>query len=172
MAFHMCDALFEVENGYTYVDNWLISCDTSKTAITGVRKGTVGIAASAFKDCSAVTTVELPASIQYVGSIAFYDCKNITSATVPAAAVSEINKTQLKTLVIISGEVLGSFDLLGANQLERITLPKTITEIEGGALFACESLKDIYYEGTESEWADVKKSNWEYSKLVIHFSEA
>ena len=48
-AFYDCDGVIEIENGISYVDGWIVDCDTSLTDII-LRETVRGIAGSAFSD--------------------------------------------------------------------------------------------------------------------------
>lgn len=55
-----------------------------------------------------------------------------------------------------------------------LTLPSTITDIGRRAFLNCTKLTDVYYNGTEEEWANVNIStgNDPLENAQIHFSEA
>ena len=44
----------------------------------------------------------------------------------------------------------------GCSSLKRITIPKRVTSILRATFEGCTSLTDVYYEGSEEEWAKVK----------------
>lgn len=58
--------------------------------------------------------------------------------------------------------------------IETITIPKSVTTIGENALAGCESLTDIYYAGSESEWQNIGYPN-AYNELEgknIHYNHA
>ena len=50
----------------------------ANTSIT-IKEGTLGIAGSAFSDCSGLTSVTIPSSVTSIGASAFRDCSGLTS---------------------------------------------------------------------------------------------
>ncbi len=79
-AFFGCDKIFETENGVSYVDKWVIACDTSVTSVN-LRANTVGIGSSAFEDCSSLTSVTIGNGVTSIGRSAFRYCSSLTSIT-------------------------------------------------------------------------------------------
>ena len=57
------------------------------------------------------------------------------------------------------------------DSLTSVTIPSSVTEIEGGAFFDHGSLLNVYYEGSEAQW---KAINFEFSdelsKATIHYN--
>ena len=77
-AFFGCSGIINVENGISYVDKWIIDCDTEITSAT-LRADTVGIANFAFEDCSGLTSITIPDSVTSIGRRAFESCLRLTS---------------------------------------------------------------------------------------------
>jgi len=55
-AFKGCSSLIQKEHGVSYVDKWVIDCDTDVTSVI-LRENTVGIAYSVFSNCTELNTV-------------------------------------------------------------------------------------------------------------------
>ena len=88
-AFSGCGGIIQIENGVSYVDDWVIDCDESVTSVQ-LREGARGIAGYAFSGCSGLTSITIPDSVTSIGYGAFYACSGLTvSATEhsPIAAV-------------------------------------------------------------------------------------
>ena len=86
-AFSGCSGIIQKENGVSYVDKWVIDCDTSVTSVT-LRANTVGIGDYAFCYCSRLTSITIPEGVTSIGSGAFYDCSRLTSITIPDSVTS------------------------------------------------------------------------------------
>ena len=58
----------------------------------------------------------------------------------------------------------------GCRNLKRITIPRRISYIGPGTFEGCDSLEDVYYEGTPEEWKKVsivcKKHEIEFGPLI------
>lgn len=112
-AFDGCDALKVKENGLTYVDRWVLDCDTDITEIIW-KNGTVGIASSAFEGCTALTVIAVPDSVAHVGFYVFDGCTAIEQ-----------------------------YFFQGCTKLESVALPNTITKIGEMAFGGCRALTNL-----------------------------
>ena len=81
----------------------------------------------AFKDCSRLTSLTLPAGITSIGRNAFSGCSGLTSLTLPAG-ITSIGRN--------------AFD--GCSGLTSLTLPAGITSISDKAFYGCSGLASIY----------------------------
>ena len=77
-AFSGCTNLIQKENGVSYVDKWVIECDTSVSEVI-LRNGTVGIGDHAFEYCTELTSVTIPETLTSIGEYAFRACNKLTS---------------------------------------------------------------------------------------------
>lgn len=78
-AFDGCTNLIKEENGIYYVDKWVIACDISLTQVT-LKSDTKGIAAGAFEDCKALSSIVLPDGLIAINTDAFMSCTSLASA--------------------------------------------------------------------------------------------
>ena len=95
---------------------------TSLTLPAGITE----INSGAFYGCSGLTSLNLPAGITKIGSYAFEDCSGLTSLTLPAG-ITEI----------------GSQAFYGCSGLTSLNLPAGITEIGDGAFWGCSGLTSL-----------------------------
>jgi hypothetical protein len=84
----------------------------------------------AFMD-SAITSVQIPASVTAIGANAFYDCFKLTSVTFA------------KDSLLAD---LGSCAFYGCSALKTITLPKNLTTVPHMAFAVCQNLTSVYFE--------------------------
>ncbi|MBQ2880553.1 MAG: leucine-rich repeat domain-containing protein, partial [Anaerotignum sp.] len=63
-------------------------------------------------------------------------------------------RTDITAVTVEEGVTsIGDYAFAGCSNLEEVTLPNSLTDIGDGAFYGCSSLTDVYYSGTEAEWA-------------------
>ena len=103
----------------------------------------------AFKDCSRLTSLTLPAGITSIGYAAFNGCHGLTSLTLPAG-ITSIGRSAFKdcsrltSLTLPAGITsIGRSTFEGCRGLTSLTLPAGITSIGGGAFEGCSGLTSL-----------------------------
>ncbi len=69
---------------------------------------------------------------------------------------------------------IGEDAFTGCSSLLKIVIPVRVAVIESGAFCLCESLKDVYYEGTKEQWANISISSsneWLTEDPTLHFAD-
>ena len=79
--------LIQKENGVSYVDRWVVDCDSSLKQVQ-LRDNTVGIASGAFSGYSGLTSIIIPDSVTSIGDDAFNGCTSLTSITISDSVIS------------------------------------------------------------------------------------
>ena len=113
----------------------------------------------AFSDCTALTSIEIPASVETIEAAAFKDCSSLTSIEIPAsvetikasafkgcsslATVTFENGSQLKT---IEGDYPSSGTFADCTALTSIEIPASVETIEAAAFKGCSSLATVTFE--------------------------
>jgi len=137
-----------------------------------------------FRDCKALSDVELPTAIEDLGACAFENCQALTKFTVPASiknfgegifqgCIELSDVTILAQLTTIPKQTFYQ-----CKNLEKLTLPESVTEIgsrafsyglteinipkackrfEGQAFYGCINLRTINYGGTLAQWKAIDK---------------
>lgn len=112
----------------------------------------------AFKGNKDITVVQIPSTVFSIGELAFADCKKLVHIDVDS---------QNSHFCDIDGVL---FDIAqtrlicypGAKASTSLLLPSTITKIDNMALYGCDSLKVIKFEGTVEQWAAISMGEKNY----------
>ncbi len=96
---------------------------------------------SVFRECYGITEVIFGAGIRNMTD-SFSFCENITSITLPEGLTE-----------------VGLMSFIGCSGLTEIHLPSTLVNIESSAFTLCKALKDVYFNGTISQWKEVSVSS-------------
>lgn len=138
----------------------------------GVTYRVASIGESAFRDCSALSSVTIPNSVTQLGRSAFQNCSGLASITIGnsvtdifhnvflgCTALTSINIpnnvakiganifrgcTSLTTVTVADGlTYIGSSMFLGCTSLTSVTIPNSVTSIDSHAFERCYSLASI-----------------------------
>lgn len=125
-------------DGFIYADNWLVEVtDDVKSTITEltpamIEEGTVGIAAQTFvmpslkESAPELRTVNLAASVKYIGANAFYSCPKLNRFTVEEGSE------------LIS---VADYAFQGCRKLQTVRFREGLREIGSYAFYYCETLQ-------------------------------
>lgn len=137
----------ESENQYYYsVDGVLFEKSQSAlmqypagkpAASYAIPNGVKRIEYCAFSGCNYLASVNIPDSVTDISNFAFSNCTNLTSVTIPNGVYWIYE---------------GTFD--NCTSLTSITIPSSVHIIDNDAFIGCDSLADIYFSGTEEQWAE------------------
>ena len=120
----------------------------SNTSIV-LEEGTLGIASSAFRACTGLTSITIPDSVTYIDEYAFYDCRGLTSVTIPDSVTSidryTFDNCTSLTSVTIGNSVtsIGDDAFRFCTGLTSVTIPDSVTSIGEGAFYWCTGLTSI-----------------------------
>ena len=76
------------ENDVLYIGNHLIDANNTISDAYTIKDGTKTIANEAFKNCSSLTSIEIPDSVTSIGYAAFIGCSSLTSITISDSVTS------------------------------------------------------------------------------------
>ena len=160
------EAKFEVIDGFRY----LLDSDTKTATLMhktdgeysgdiiipekvkgkdGAEYVVTSLGASCFKDCSGLTSVNIPLSVTSLGESCFYGCRGLTSITIPSSVTSLGNNcfqdcASLTSITIPSSVTsLGNSCFAGCSGLTSITIPSSVTSLGGACFSGCRGLTSI-----------------------------
>ena len=136
----------------------------------------IGIYNNSFKDCTMLKKVTIPSSVKSVYSsgysnfvnYAFENCP-IEDATIPSNVLRHICNDKLTNLTIIDeidGNYLGD-ELNNCKSLKNLELPASLKMIDSDIFNDCESLENVYFDGTLEDWFKVRFDNEDSNPMRI-----
>ncbi|MBR4502959.1 MAG: leucine-rich repeat domain-containing protein [Clostridia bacterium] len=145
-----------------------------------IEDGVTSIGDGAFFQYESIASIWISKDVTSIGLSAFYDCINLSEITIPRFVTNIGNNafsgcTSLTSITIPDGVTSINFGVFGrCSNLTSITIPQDVTAIDMGAFFDCTSLTDVYYNGTEEEWAEISINTSANDPLIAatkHFAE-
>ena len=140
--------LMQKENGVSYVDKWVVDCDSSVKQVQ-LRDNTVGIAGGAFYNCSSLTSITIPDCVTSIGRSVFEGCNSLKSIVIPEGVTSIGDYafedcSSLKSIIIPDSVTsIGYQAFYNCSSLTSITIPEGVTNIGNEAFAYCSSLISI-----------------------------
>ena len=127
--------------------------------------GLTEISTQSFGECTNLTSITLPNSVETIGDYAFYMCTGLTSLTMPnsvtiigVGAFSDCRNINTITLSNSLTEI-GQTAFGSCNSITSITIPASVTSIGNSAFQACTGLTRVYYTGNIMQWCNISFGN-------------
>ena len=129
-------------------------------------KAVVGIRANGFYECTGLTGLILPDTVEYIDVNAFYGCEELTrvrwSAGLRKINTGAFDYTGLETLVLPEGVTFLGANAFGHAKLKSVSLPSTVAKMtesneksDANPFAFCENLEEIYVaEGNKAYKSD------------------
>ena len=178
-TFDGCSSLTSVSIpiGVNIIDSYAFFYCTDLTSVT-IPEGVTKIGNYAFYNCGSLTNLTLPESISNIGNNAFGRCGSLISINIP----SDITNIESYTFAYCSNLIsinipksvssIGTFAFDTCKSLTNVTIPESVKKIGTGAFQGCRSLTDIYYGGSENQWAGISISDYNVplNNATIHYA--
>ena len=152
-AFKNCNSALYTEYEYgRYVGNSdnpyqiLIGLTNANFTTYTIHEDTQIIAGGIFSSCERLTNITIPDSVRSIGDRAFAGCTSLTSVVIPDSVIN-----------------IGDRAFYNCSSLTSVVIPDSVTSIGEYAFSGCSSLKDVYYTGSEEDWAKISIGSWNSS---------
>lgn len=145
--------------------------------------GVTEIGASAFKDCSSLTSITIPNSVTEIGSSAFSGCSNLIDVSIPESVTviggSAFSSCENLTNITLPNSIteIGICSFFGCG-LTNISLPDSVFKIGVNAFSSCSNLENIIIPDSVTEigafafintpWLDKKKNEHEDHFVIVN----
>ncbi|MCD8312514.1 MAG: leucine-rich repeat protein [Firmicutes bacterium] len=146
----------KIESGVTSIAaNAFAEC-TALSSVT-IPDTVTEIGSYAFASCTSLTSITIPDSVTTIGSYAFFNCSGLTKVTIPDGVTSIGESafrlcTSLTSVTIPEGvSSIGSYAFNYCSSLKSVTIPRSVTSIEESAFYGT-NISSVYYDGTEIDW--------------------
>ncbi|MBQ9880030.1 MAG: leucine-rich repeat domain-containing protein [Clostridia bacterium] len=108
-----------------------------------------------FSCCKELSEVKFGSGVTSIPEQAFYGCRSLKKVELPEGITS-----------------IGASAFEGCKGITSVTIPASLTYVGGDAFYGCTRLKDVYYAGSEDDWAeiDMQKYNYELIYANVRFN--
>ncbi len=175
-AFGNCTYLrnIEFQEGLKIIGDYAF-CYCNLLSSIKIPNSVYSLGTGAFVYCSELNDVTLSTNITNIDLSTFYGCDNLPKyehgvyAGDCLISVENVNLFEVKDGTRIIAK--GVFD--EKSDLECVVIPESLKFINEKAFEDCLNLKDIYYKGTESQWAeiDIADNNFGIYGAEIHYND-
>ena len=150
-----------VNSGITELGYSMFSNCTQLTSVS-LPSGLKRIGSCLFLGCTRLSAITIPSSVTTIESNAFTHCDSIAAITLPGglrtmgdAVCSQMAKL---TTATVSGGVtyLSNYAFNDCPSLKTITLPNTVKSIGICAFRYDTALKDVYFNGSVTQWTSIQ----------------
>jgi len=116
-------------------------------------KSLTRLSGEVFRDCTSLTGMTVPEGVDCIYSSTFANCTSLTSVTLPSTV-----------------DWIGDNAFFNCVRLSSVTIPKRVCYIYQDAFRSCDSLADVYYGGTEADWAKItmEDGNGDLTNATLH----
>ena len=87
---------------------------------------------------TSITSATIESTCKFIVDHAFWNCSSLTSVTIGSSVTS-----------------IGEYAFYNCDSLTSVVIGDSVTSIGGGMFYECNSLTSVYYQATESDWAEI-----------------
>lgn len=151
---HITDATRIPENAFAEL--------SQLTTIT-LNEGITSMGQSAFSNCRNLTALSIPSTVTRMGDGCLSNCRSIQEITIPAAVTEAGDRflwycIGLHRLIIENGLAeIPESGFANNQEMTSVEIPVSVTSIGTGA-FSATGIIDVWYAGTEEQWAQIQKA--------------
>ncbi len=161
-CFYGCESIKEISvpESVTFIDSGVFS-ECKSLCKVKLPDNMTDIPSSLFFGCQNLETIDIPQSVTNIGYGAFFNCWKLKNIEIPSGVtfISAEAFGQCKSLEKITiphGVTTISYvSFYGCTALKKIIIPASVTTIEFDNFGTTTALEEVYFLGTEEEWANV-----------------
>ncbi len=147
-------------------------CDNLKSVDISGNVDMIGV--DAFFGCDNLESVDISGNVDMIGDDAFSSCENLESVDI-SGNVDMIGEYAFSGCDNLKSVTLSNTDTIGASAFWRCTALKEVTigsAIKKICFSAFDDITDIYYTGSEAEWAEIEieSPNKGIQNATIHYN--
>ena len=159
------------------IGDYAFSCSGLKTVV--VPDSVVSIGKNVFSQCKDLEVAVLPEGIPAVPYGTFLECTKLEAVRIPMNVKTIemhafLECTNLKNLVLPSSVTEIAKDAFArCTYLRLIAFSENVQSIGAGAFDGCQNLNQVYYGGTQAQWAQITigERNSPLSAATVHFEQ-
>ena len=173
-TFDNCTSLtnLTIPDGVTAIGDSACSRCTSLTSVT-IPEGVTAIGDGAFDNCSSLVSINIPEGVTEIGSDAFRSCIRLSSVYISDLdawysinfGYRFANPLYYAKNLYLNGQLVESLEIpesasviptglfRSAKCLKRVAIPRSLAGVAANAFEKCTNITEVFYEGSESEWA-------------------
>lgn len=187
-AFYNCSYIksLSIGKGARNIGNYAFYGCKGLPSVT-IPEGVTSIGECAFGFCEGLTSITIPESATNVGGSAFYYCTGLTQINWNAKNVADFSSNSNvfdaagqsgNGICVIFGDNVETipmymfYSYYYRPKIISVTIGENVTSVGSNGFSSCSSLQDVYYNGTEEEWNDVKIGTYNDPLInaTIHFN--
>ena len=190
-----------IPDSVTGISNYAYSGCTDLTSVT-IPDSVTSIGDRAFKKCEGLTNVTIPDSVTVIGEYAFNRCLGLKNITLPSGvtcidryafcycpnlteitipnSVTSIGEFAFSSCYYLTGivipdsvTVIDSFAFYECASITSVTIGENVKSIGRYAFGSCNKIKDVYFSGSRSQWAEINIGIYNDTLLnaAIHYGK-